>query len=157
VFPDINGQNSESIQLSNDNYVQGLSFYEPTLKVPLLSIKYLRTILKNKIGIQHEIKTIGENKLVKITLELGNLFETIEISGYEIYISDEDMDFQWLGLKKFKKMANEPTQDKIFFSFISNKTGMVEVNKICINIFTKNVNEKPIHLNCIPAPLIIEL
>ena len=53
----------------------------------------------------NQISNIVEEKsLVLINLKINkkNLLEIQEISAYEFFISDEDNDFIWMGLNKFK-------------------------------------------------------
>jgi hypothetical protein len=141
--------------------------YEHKIKTPSVNKTFLKSIFKNSIT--HEISQvqIDGKALVTIILELNkkNLEEITEVSNYEIYINDEEFEFTWMGTFKYKFTNNTNQQSNCFlphneemkFVFMTPKKGLIEVNKINVNIYPKNTQEKPFVINNILNGINIEV
>jgi hypothetical protein len=141
----------------DDNLIKGVTVKKCSFALQTLSLKYVRTVLKNSCHINIEIKSFNSNYLVTLQLSCENLFELLpDLVNYEIYISDEEFEFDWLGLKSQK--INSQTQQPLDLTFrlITDRKGQLEVSKISIILLFKN-NEKPVVLNNFPAPIFIDL
>jgi hypothetical protein len=143
--------------------IWGVTLYEVKTKISSINKTFLKTIFKNSTEIKIEQHNIGEETLVIIELNYNKkgFNEVSDISWYEIFISDEENDFNWIGLKRYKvanSQASTSTDSNtlnLFFSFLTNKKGMIEVNKINLTIHPKGQNEKPINISGVPISLII--
>jgi hypothetical protein len=152
-----------SAEGKDGNIITGVTFHECKLKIPSINKIFLKTIFKNSSEIkitQHKMSDSEETLvIVDINFNRKGYQEISDISWYEIYISDEENDFMWMGLKKFK-VTNQPTGPavlKLQFSFMTNKSGTCEINKINITLYPKGQNEKPIVISGIPYPIIIDV
>lgn len=96
--------------------------------------------------------------LVTIKLRMKSLFDYIEINSYEVYITDEDNELNWFGVKKYKiKEDNVNKFHEFYFQFSTDKKGKINVNRININIIPAVNTDKVVNINNIPHPIIIEL
>jgi hypothetical protein len=141
--------------LVNGITVKKCSFTPP----PQLTLKIIRTVLKNSCGVSTDCKAINkENSLVTIKLSSENLFELLpDLINYEVYINDEDFEFNWLGLKSHKiVLSQKATPVDLTFRFITERKGPLDVNKISIALLFKT-NDKPIIINNFPAPIFIDI
>lgn len=114
------------------------------------------------------VKNKNENSytsLVTIKMKMKNLFDHLEINSYEIFISDDDNEFDWFGVKKYK-LKDEGNKDKdkknefiheFDFNFSTGKKGLINVNRININIVPISSADKVITINSIPRPIVIDL
>jgi hypothetical protein len=137
--------------------LNGLTIYNSQIKPVSTSMRYVKNVLKNSCTTEISQKNVGPNKLVIIKLKLENLFEILGegISYYEVFVNDEECEFNWLGLKSYK--VTDERDINIIFSFLTERSGQIDINKLCMNIYSKNATEKPISITSIPYPMIIEL
>jgi hypothetical protein len=172
--------NWSAINTTNNQTINGLTIYETVLNIPSINKNFLKTVLKNSIKVEIDIQRGGmeivdsnsnEQSLVFITFKLNKkgLLEIPDISTYEFYIQDEENDFSWVGLNRFK-IKNKNTEEINFndeldennivnmkFGFITNKKGTVEVNKIFVIMHPKNHTDKAFTLNNVPHSIMIDI
>lgn len=142
------------------NTINGLTLYNCKLKNPILNSKSILKILKNSIDL--EIKKtkleLKEEYLINIKYKIKNIFDSLDLSTFEIKIEDEEQEFKFIGLKKFKIFENKQEKEFVFdFNVIlSSNMNLSDINKFVISLFLKG-QDKPLILNNMPGPIIIDL
>jgi hypothetical protein len=187
-------------KLTNET-LQNLNFLNLTLNTNPLNYKNLKDIIKDISTVEIFIEKINNTNnnnnnsdpfgfaldnlsnnytsFVSIRIKMKDLFSHLDINSFEIYVQDDDCEFDWLGTKRYKvknensfivdgrinnsnkkniNNNNIPEKIRIFeFNFSSEKKGLLNMNKINININPVSISDKNIIINNIPNLLIIEL
>ena len=96
------------------------------------------------------------------------MFKHLEINSFDIYVQDDDCEFDWLGTRKYK-VKNENgficesadiSAEKEFefeFNFSTEKKGTLNMNKINLMINPVSISDKNIVINNVPHMLMIDL
>jgi len=156
---------------SNDNsdrLINGLFIYDNILKIPQINKNFLKTIFVNSIEVNynHVMNYLenGQNMvIINIILNKKGLAEISDISAYEIYVNDEEFEYNWIGCNRYKILnsKSESRSDKMMesfsFCFLSYNRLSIEMNKICVSIIPKNQNEKSFVLSNVLRSKTIEL
>lgn len=176
---------------TNSYEFQGLNLLSLTINPQNLNYKKIKNIIKEisqvqvsteKILIyknQNEIDGHVENvaadsdfTFVNVKIKMKNLFQHLELSSYEVFVNDEDNEFDWLGIKKYKvkddgnnndiiiKDKNSDNKDfvnEFDFNFSTNKKGNININRFNINIIPNINPDKVITISYIPHPIIVDL
>ncbi len=152
----------------NDRLVNGLFIYDNIIKIPQINKNFLKTIFVNSIEVSFShVMNYAEMEqnmvIVNLILDKKGLAEISDISAYEIYVNDEEFDYNWIGCTRYKilnkKSENifDEMKECLNFCFLTNKKGIIEMNKICVSIIPKNLNEKPFVLSNVLRSKTIEL
>jgi len=155
----------EAQEINNKKKIFGLYFYKTNLNIPVATSNFLRKILENSCEINHNIKTIQNDKIlinIKLTINKNALNEINTVKSFDIFIDDVNEEFYWIGLKKYsifveKNNSNKEQNDFIDLNFncFTQKKGNFDVNKIAIRIYSNISNKQPLILNKFKSPLII--
>ncbi len=149
-----------------DSLINGVYIYECKLKSPSINKTFLKTVFKNSIKVESSIKEIsGDIYLITLDLNLNkkNIEEISEVASYELFVQDEENEYTWMGLSRFKILnsvvSNEDSNLRLRFNFMTNKRGnrFIEVNKFNILINPKNHIEKSFTISNITNAIVIEL
>jgi hypothetical protein len=140
-----------------DTVINGITTKKCNFNNLGLSLKYLRTVLKHTCITTIDNKKLNNQTLVSIKLTCENLFEVLpDLINYEIFISDDDYEFNWIGLKSHKISVVNLNPLELTFKFITDKKGLIDLNKINISLLFKNT-DKNILLNNFPKPIFIDI
>ena len=148
--------------------IQGLYLYELNLSGPKLTKDFIREIFYNSTEIKiMKQKITNEKTFVSIDLAfnksgISSLSDII--SQYDIYIDkEENPEIFWMGLQKYTvinkvdKKGNDMFLCK--FNFSTNYKGVLEVNRISIQLYKKNeeknINEAFMMIKHISKPISI--
>lgn len=174
---------SYSVTDKSNNYeFQGLNIISLSINPQSLNYKKIKNIIKEISEVQvltdklnsgnddfldgHSEKELNDITYVNVKIKMKNLFEHLELSSYEVYVNDEDNEFDWLGIKKYKikedANSNSNLNEKDFvnefdFNFITNKRGTLNINRFNINIIPNLNPDKIITISYIPNPIIVNL
>jgi hypothetical protein len=173
---------SYSVTDKTNNYeFQGLNILSVSINPQSLNYKKIKNIIKEISEVEvsteklyfsneNQIDGLFENErngntFVNVKIKMRNLFQHLELSSYEVLVNDEDNEFDWLGVKKYKikeDANNNNSNEKDFvnefdFNFITNKKGTININRFNINIIPNLNPEKVITISYIPHPIIVNL
>lgn len=167
---------SYKITDKNNNYeFQGLNILSLTINPQSLNYKNIKDIIReiSEVKIYSEKLMANQNiideeetyniKLVNVKIKMKNLFNFLELNSFEIYVNDEENEFDWLGIKKYKIKEDQINKDKELdcnefdFNFYTNKKGPINVNRFNINIIPHLNPDKIITISNIPHPIIVDL
>ncbi len=150
-----------------ENQVQGLFIYEVKNKTPSISKSFLKTVLKNSIQVEVSQKSFGVQALVNFDFKINqkNLRAITEISSFEFFINEEDLEHTWMGLSRFKlnnlqsheKSNKDDNMLSIVFNMLTEKKGLIEISKFSVTVQPKNMTEKPFNIHNIPSSIILEI
>ena len=122
------------------------------------------TISKTEIG--------NEKKLIifDLIIDKSALSEIDSITGYDIFIDDDNNEFNWLGLRKYsiKNYSNKFNYNKdiqsninneisLQFSCITKVKGIRNINKITMSVNSSIPLQKNLILRNFPSPQIISI
>jgi len=135
-----------------DRVVNGLLIYENTINIPQISKNFLKTIFVNSIEVIISLNsnnTADNQRMICIDIKLDKkgLSEISDVKAYEVYVNDEDYEFNWIGATRYKiinsKSEAEELKENLNFCFLTSKREAFEMSKICVGIIPKNSNDKP--------------
>lgn len=153
----------------DDKLINGVNIYESKLKSPSINKTFLKSVFKNSFEIKSSVQKLGsDSTLITLFLKLNvkNIEEISEVGSYEIFVSDDDNEYTWMGLNRFKvqNTSNNSTgteNDVKFieskFNLITGKKGIIEVNKFSLLIYPKNQLEKSFTISNITNTLILDI
>lgn len=150
----------------DDKLINGVNIYESKLKTPSINKTFLKSVFKNSFEIKSSVQKIGsDNTLITLFLKLNikNIEEISEVGSYEIFISDDENEYTWMGLNRFKvqNSSNNSENDLKFieskFNLLTGKKGIIEVNKFSLLINPKNQLEKSFTISNITNTLILDI
>jgi hypothetical protein len=158
----------ENSNENSDRLINGLFIYDNILKIPQINKNFLKTIFVNSIEVNYSqvmnYLEKGQNMvIINIILNKKGLAEISDISAYEIYVNDEEFEYNWIGCTRYKilnsKSENpcDETTESLSFCLLSYNKLSVEMNKICVSIIPKNPNEKSFVLSNVLRSKTIEL
>ncbi len=102
---------------------------------------------------------------VNIKIKMRNLFNYLDLNSFEIFINDEDNEFDWFGVRRYKikmeegntNVNNNELINEFDFNFSTYKKGSINVNRFNINIIPSLNTDKVITINNIPHSIIVDL
>jgi hypothetical protein len=145
--------------------INGVHIYECKLKSPSINKTFLKSVFKNSFDIKSSVKKIGsENSLITLNINLNkkNIEEISEVASYEIFISDEENEYTWMGLNRFKVLNTSSIEKdskilQLKFNLLTSKKGIIEVNKFSLLINPKNQIEKSFTISNITNAIILDI
>jgi hypothetical protein len=174
-------------EISTGELIRGLTMYNCKIKIPAFNSKLVKAIIKNSIQVKTKVVPLKNNNdsnvidentndnnivlehnninhinednyLVSFNFKIQNFLEMLEAVAFEIFINDEDHEYDWVGLKRYKIADNiKQSEFLINFNMITDKRKKCDVNRFSITLFHKGIGEKPLTINNVPYPIILDI
>ena len=163
----------EAKNIIKNEKITGLYFHKTHLKIPSITTKFLRQLMENSCKLTISKTEIGnEKKLIifDLIIDKSALSEIDSITGYDIFIDDDNNEFNWLGLRKYSiknysnkfnynkdKQSNVNNEISLQFSCITKVKGIRNINKITMSVNSSIPLQKNLILRNFPSPQIISI